>query len=169
MKDTIKLSLLCVTLAIASIAMRAPAQVIVGAPNYYGYFEHSLTPAFTNYVAPIDTGTGPGRTNSSQTAVLDLRYAPEVTLQFEAMETNSVPGNGTAGTATVVWTASADGTTYESTHGGVLVLTLSETNLVCITTNITAPYPFFKFTTVRHVGTNGVKSIAVKAFSRIKK
>jgi hypothetical protein len=158
-----------IALALFASAATLSAQVVVGIPGSYGNYALSLTPAFTNYVPPINTGTGPGVTNSAQTAVLDLRYSPEVTLQFEAMETNSVPGNGTAGTATLVWTVSADGVTYESTHGGVLVLTLSETNLVCLTTNITAPYPWFKFTTVRHVGTNGVKDIAVKAFSRIPK
>jgi hypothetical protein len=156
-------------IALFAFAATLSAQVVVGIPGSYGNYQLQYTPAFTNYIAPIDTGTGPGRTNSTQTAILDLRYAPEVTLQFEAMETNSVPGNGTAGTATLVWQASGDGVTFESTHGGVLVLTLSETNLVCLTTNITAPYPWLKFTTVRHVGTNGLKDIAVKAFARIPK
>ena len=157
------------SLALFAFAATLSAQVVVGVPGSYGNYALQFTPAFTNYVPPINTGTGPGVTNAVQTSVLDLRYSPEVTLQFEAMETNSVPGNGTAGTATLVWNVSADGVTYESTHGGVLVLTLSETNLVCITTNISAPYPYFKFTTIRHVGTNGLTQIAVKPYSRIPK
>ncbi len=144
------------------------AQVVVGLPDNYNYYSHELTPAFTNYVPPINTGTGPGVTNAVQTAVLDLRRVSEVNIQFEGMETNSVPGNGTAGVTTLAWSASIDGVTYETTHGGVLALTMSETNLTALCTNIQNPYPFLKFTAVRHVGTNGVKSIAIKAYSRIK-
>lgn len=180
MKDIIKLSLLATTLAIASIALRAPAQVVVGAPNYYGFFEIAATSG-TNvgYLPPISTATAPGLTNCTSTAVYDLRYSPHAVIALQANSTNSVPGNGTAGTITLIWATSANGTYWDvhpvtgtntiPTQGGGLTLSLAETNTVMTFTNLTTPPAFIKFLGVRGVGTNAVLSITPKVYSRIQK
>jgi len=177
---TLKLSFLAVSLFVVSLAMNVTAQVIVGAPNYYGFFEIAASSG-TNcaYLAPINTGTGPGVTNTAGTATYDLRYSPEVTIVLEANSTNSVRGNGTAGTVTIIWATSYNGTTWDyhpvtgkntiTTKGGALALTLAETNTLCTFTNIQNPAPFIRIIATRGVGTNAVTSIAPRVFSRIKK